>query len=285
MQNKPHELLGTNGVAELLGVHPKHVYRLLRRGLPAHRMGGEWRFDRQEVLDWVRAQPGRAAPRIERSREVAAPPLLAANGDVCIEQLLRTVFKATGQTIGFVQADHNSGRALVESGDVVAAGVHGTSQSESVTSMVQFHVTRRELGIASTKGKKLRSLADLAGLRLASRSPTAGARAELDRALLEHGLDPGRLHRRALVCASHRDVVIAVLSGKADAGLVTVAWADRAGLACLPFAEEDYRLCLQATEIAREPGRSIVRALQDPAIRKLLASTAGYDPRDAGALR
>ncbi len=33
--------LTTREVAELLRVHPKHVYRLRKRGLPAHRVGDE----------------------------------------------------------------------------------------------------------------------------------------------------------------------------------------------------------------------------------------------------
>src|SRR4051794_27145097 len=43
-------LLTTEEVASLLRVHPKHVYRLLKKGLPARRVGSEWRFERGEVL-------------------------------------------------------------------------------------------------------------------------------------------------------------------------------------------------------------------------------------------
>ncbi|MEX1362501.1 MAG: helix-turn-helix transcriptional regulator [Nannocystaceae bacterium] len=48
------ELLTSAEVARLLRVHPKHLYRLLRRGLPGHRLGrGHWRFARAEVLAWM----------------------------------------------------------------------------------------------------------------------------------------------------------------------------------------------------------------------------------------
>ena len=49
-------LLTTRDVAALLKVHPKHVYRLLKRGLPAHRVGDEWRFDEDEVRRYCRAR-------------------------------------------------------------------------------------------------------------------------------------------------------------------------------------------------------------------------------------
>ena len=47
-------LLTTEEVAKLIRVHPKHVYRLLKKGLPARRVGSEWRFDRDEVMAWSR---------------------------------------------------------------------------------------------------------------------------------------------------------------------------------------------------------------------------------------
>jgi putative molybdopterin biosynthesis protein len=287
----PHtELLGTLDLARLLKVHPKHVYRLLRRGLPAHRLGGEWRFDQAEVLAWVRRgttqqrQAAAEAPSSVVSAAAPPPPLLAANGDVCVELLLRATCELTGQTLGFVQADRTSGQVLVESGSVVAAGVHGKGPSRE-TGLVGVHLTRRQLGLAFPKRTKLRSLAELAGLKLATRPASAGVRVLFDEALRETGLDPERAQRRALIRGSHRDVVLAVLSGRADVGVTTVAWAESAGLASLPFAEEDYRLQLRSDELTREPGRALIRTLQGREIRKLLASVAGYDPRDAGALR
>src|SRR5215470_15364419 len=88
-------LLTTGDVAQLLRVHPKHVYRLLRRGLPGRRVGGEWRFLADEVLAWSGARPARAAPSTGEAANQGAsspgearPPLLAANGDVAVECLL-----------------------------------------------------------------------------------------------------------------------------------------------------------------------------------------------------
>lgn len=51
------ELLTSAEVAALLRVHPKHLYRLLRQGLPGRRVGrGHWRFRRDEVLGWIGAR-------------------------------------------------------------------------------------------------------------------------------------------------------------------------------------------------------------------------------------
>src|SRR5262245_51197340 len=89
-------LLTSSEVADLLRVHRKQVYRLMKQGLPAHRLGGEWRFVRAEVLAW--AERGGAAPPPPLGEEAtpvhrgtsgaSPPPLLAANGDVVVEDLL-----------------------------------------------------------------------------------------------------------------------------------------------------------------------------------------------------
>ena len=42
-------------VAELLQLSESSVYRLLKKknGLPAHKIGGAWRFIKKEVVQWV----------------------------------------------------------------------------------------------------------------------------------------------------------------------------------------------------------------------------------------
>ena len=160
------QLVGTNDVARLLSVHPKHVYRLLRRGLPAHRLGGEWRYDAREVMAWVHERPARSptpdAPLpLAAASALEAPPLLAANGDVCVELLVRAVSEATGQTLGFVAADRTSGQKLVEAGRVAAAGVHGDPIARPEDELIRIHVTRRQLGLAFRKRDRLRSLASV----------------------------------------------------------------------------------------------------------------------------
>jgi len=65
-------LLTAAAAAELLGIHPDHLYRLARRGdLPALRFGRDLRFEREAVL-----AAGRAAG--ERVVTVKLPRAAAA---------------------------------------------------------------------------------------------------------------------------------------------------------------------------------------------------------------
>jgi len=56
-------------VAEYLNVDPKTVYRMVKRGdLPGFKVGGSWRFRREDIDDWIAQQKEAAARRDEEDR-------------------------------------------------------------------------------------------------------------------------------------------------------------------------------------------------------------------------
>ncbi len=248
-------LLTSGEVADLLRVHPKHVYRLLRRGLPAKRVGGKWLFERGEVLRWAEAQGQHSEGEVDSATTAStaaaatSPPLLAANGDLAIELLLRLARDAHSPCVGFVQADRSTGVALLDERSVLAVGVHGdeaASQPQHSGRTAWLHLVDRQVGLVRQRGR-VRSVTELTRLRLASRPASAGVREYLDVALRKAGLDPARLHQRALLLPSHRDVVCAVARGEADVGLASSAWAAQLGLSFTPLLEEPYGLLIRAT--------------------------------------
>jgi len=49
-------LLTVKEVAELLRVSTQTLYKMLEQGsIPALRIGNQWRFERQQVTDWLTA--------------------------------------------------------------------------------------------------------------------------------------------------------------------------------------------------------------------------------------
>ena len=51
-------------VAEYLNVDPKTVYRLVNRGdLPGFKVGGSWRFQKDDLDDWIARQKEAAASK------------------------------------------------------------------------------------------------------------------------------------------------------------------------------------------------------------------------------
>ncbi len=288
-------LLTTKEVAALLRVHPKHVYRLLKRGLPAHRVGDEWRFDEAEALRWARsARDGASADPLPAESPAppslaGAAPLLAGNGDLALEVLLDGLRDEGAPLLGHVQADHETGLGLLRRTDVLAAGCHGDAAPALAGAgrdkLAWLHLAVRELGLAFERGRRVRRLSFIVGRRLASRPPTAGIRARLDEALLRDGIDPGAAQAGATLYPSHRDAVLAVVRGDADVALASRAWAVRAGLGFLPFVTEGYGLALRAEALGDARIVALGERAQSAAYRKRLEAEFGYDARRAGELR
>ena len=285
------QLLTTVEVAEVLRVHPKHVYRLLKKGLPARRVGSEWRFSREDVLAWSGRKAGAAqaeAPRPPRREARRSPPrpLVAANGDVAMLSLLALAASKGPPLLGFVQADMGEAADLLRRRAVLAAGAHAGGFPSHVGDerVARLHLVTREIGLVHAAARPLR-LADLPRLRLASRPPSAGVRGYLDGALRAEKLDPGRVHENALLLRSHLEVVLAVAAGRADVGLGSPAWGERAGLAFEPLATEPYGLIVSARDLGDPRVVRLCEVAQGEAFRAEAGAVRGYDTTGAGDIR
>lgn len=297
-------LLTTRDVADLLRVHPKHVYRLLKRGLPAVRVGDEWRYEREAVLHWaaqasrqaaqpvavvaaaaVAAEP--AAPAQSPSPALVAgpaPPLLAANGDRAVELVLEALRDAGGPLLGLVLDDHAGSARLLASGQVLVAGQHGGNETPPGAKWARLHLMTREVGLCARA--RLHKLdASIAGRRIASRPPTAGVRRRLDAALTKAGADLSSVYRNAVELESHRAVVLAVGAGRADVGLTTHAWAASAGLQFRALGSESYELVVQAASLGDARIIALAELLQSGRLRKRLRDGFGYGVNKTGELR
>jgi putative molybdopterin biosynthesis protein len=281
-------LLTTAEVAALLRVHPKHVYRLLKKGLPARRVGSEWRFDRSDVLVWS----GGSAPDADVASPVlptarAPPSLIAGNGDIALMTLLRLSAERGPPLLGFIQADGGSSLDLLAQGAVLAAGAHAGGFPTHVGGerVARIHLVTREIGLLTRPGSKSLRIEDLAGLTLASRPQTAGVRSYLNDALRAAHLDPDVVHRRAQLLPSHLEVVLAVVSGRADVGLASRAWGERAGLVFHHLARESYGLIVKASDLGDVRVVRACEIAQGEAFRSEVGAVRGYDAEGAGDIR
>lgn len=280
-------LLTTVEVASLLNVHPKHVYRLLRRGLPARRIGGDWRYDRDEVLRW-----GAPAQAVVADAADVAPPrattaaLLAANGDVLVERLLELV-NERAPLVGFVKADRDRALDLLGAGEVMLAGSHGRAFPTAAAGLrlARIHLADREVGLVAPPGKPVPTPAKLGRLRFAYRPQTAGVVVHLERIARDEKLDLAKLLARAVRLDSHREVVFAVLRGEADVGLATRAWAETVGLAFRPLATESYGLLVRAADLPRAEVVRLCEVAQSRRFLDRIGAIAGYDASDCGTMR
>jgi putative molybdopterin biosynthesis protein len=292
-------LITTKEVATVLKVHPKHVYRLLKRGLPAHRVGDEWRFDEEEVRRFCRSRGTALVAEREQDGQVSdlpfalspaadnPPSFVAANGDVAVELLLETVRRSCGPCLGHIPADHETGLALLRKNAVLVSGFHGETmpQGFSAAGLARIHLVQREVGLVFPRGSSLRRASAIVGRRLAGRPLTAGIRVHLDAELAKEGVESERVYKDALMLDSHRDVVMAVVRGEAAVGLASQAWAARAGLGFLALASEHYGLLLRGKNLGDSAIVSLCEVAHSAAFRKRLACETGYVASRAGEIR
>lgn len=278
-------LLTTVEVAALLQVHPKHVYRLIRRGLPAKRVGGEWRFERGEVLAWTGQPVASDEPRIEPATTATA--LLAANGDVAVELLLDHVNKTRPPWLGFVRSDRDRALAMLERGEVLLAGSHGRGfpRTAGAARLARIHLVVREVGLVAGSGIEVPPLAGLGKLAFAYRPQSAAIVVHFERAVAKAKLDPTKLLAKATIFDSHQAVATAVASGRARVGLTTRAWAHRLGLGFRALATESYGLLVRATSLGEPLVVRVCEAAQSSALRAAIAEIPGYEVADMGAIR
>jgi excisionase family DNA binding protein len=70
----PENLLTASEVAQYLKVQIETVYNLIRKaGLPAAKIGGQWRFREAELAQWVEAQRSSGPQSLSESTEPRRP--------------------------------------------------------------------------------------------------------------------------------------------------------------------------------------------------------------------
>jgi putative molybdopterin biosynthesis protein len=292
-------LLKSAEVADLLRVHPKQIYRLLDQGLPARRVGSEWRFLREEVLAWSLSRRGvglaaEESPKTlpstpEPSAGPAPPPLIAANGDVLVETLLdlHAARAPARPFVGLVRTDSDGGLAALRDGSVLFAGYHGEAAPAYLDDIriARLHLGLRSVGLASAPGTDAPQVLNLRDQRLASRPTSAGVRRHLDRALATEGVKLREARGAVVEFRTHVDAVIAVVRGEADVALTTSGWAARLGLPFTPLVEEPYDLLIRAAFLGHPVAVGLCESAQDPGFRLRISRLGGYDGAKAGSIR
>ena len=208
------EWLTTIEVAAVLRVHPKHVYRLLRQGLPARRVGGQWRFSADEVLAW--AERGRAAGGVapEHVDTDAGPALLAVESGVLNDALCAVLGADPGQ-VGQVAASPLEVERLLAGGVVQAGVVLGEEPMAFPT--LRVHLAALPYGWVGTVN-------DGAPVAVPDRMSGAGVAMRHVAGLPE--TEP---------FGSEEQCVFAVAGGRVSAAFACGVWAERLGLPFRPL--------------------------------------------------
>ena len=92
------ELLTTREVEQLIQLNRVTIYRLIREeNFPAVKLGGQWRFPRQQVEAWLEAhgieskQPAASSPTETSKQTTTAADITATTGTSDLKQLFNTI--------------------------------------------------------------------------------------------------------------------------------------------------------------------------------------------------
>jgi putative molybdopterin biosynthesis protein len=145
---------------------------------------------------------------------------------------------------------------------------------------------RWELGLATAPGNPLaiRGFADLArpGLRIVNREDGSGARAALDQALGDLGIQPHSVDGYQFEAGGHLEVAAAIAAGLADAGVTIRLGADAYGLHFIPHREERYDLVFMDQEAESMPIKAMLDALNTRRFAREIGQLCGYDTAEMG---
>lgn len=145
-----------------------------------------------------------------------------------------------------------------------------------------------EEGFATAPGnpKEIRDAAALArrGVRFVNRETGSGSRALLDQLLKDSGVPTARVDGYGRVTTGHLAAAYTVLSGDADACLVTGSAARAFGLDFVPLHTERYDFVLRKDTLQLPAAQAFLELLQRASLRRKLSSIAGYDTAHTGAV-
>lgn len=285
--------LTSKEAAAFLRVHPKHVYRLLRRGLPAQRVGGHWRFTAAELHIWAQRAGETASfpPKGNNKQQLATgeqgAQLMAAADDLPLQWLVAAVNEHYPPSLAWIGAGATPALSWLDGGAVLAVGVLGELCVPTGARLARLHVAHDEFGLIGPHDRPPPRLASLAKghARLASWVVGTDVRTLLDAVLHREGMDSRRVHQGALTTASHFDVVSAVLRQQALVGVTTGSWARRCGLPFQPLGSRPLGLVVQASALASPVLVRAWEVLQTVAFRQRLEHEGGCDVSEPAAIR
>jgi putative molybdopterin biosynthesis protein len=287
------EFLTTKEVAALLRIKERKVYELVaENAVPVSRVTGKLLFPRAMVEAWVWRH---AEYRGGIEGLQARPPVVAGSHDPLLEWALRE----SGSELAAFFDGSLDGLGRLAAGKAVAAGLH--VYEPEVADWNREHVARAMPGapvvllewawrsqglvVAAGNPKGIVALEDLAGLTLIPRQQQSGSHLLLEHLLRAAGIARERLELLAPPARSEADVALAVLDGKADAGLAVETVARQFRLGFVPLFRERYDLAIWRREVFERPLQLLLTFCRGAAFLRRAAELGGYDVGGLGTVR
>jgi len=295
--------MNTREVAEYLDINEKQVYALIKSGrIPATRATGKWLFPKDMIDSWLLedARAGFTEGR-QRTRKIGGALLAAGSNDPVLD-ILQTSLRKDHPEFYIFSASTGSRDGLValNAGYTDIAWTHlwdPRDNSYNIPYLAQYMPDRkgivvnlfyRELGFVTARENPLgiQGFDDLArkGVRFINRQPGAGTRVLLDIHLERLGIVTSLISGYEQEVFTHLEVGLAVLSGKSDVGIASIAIANFLGLNFVPITRERFDMVLDQNLFFEKSVQILMDVLHDPAFRLRVEGVGRYDFSDSGRI-
>ena len=285
------DLLTTKEVADYLRIKERRVYELVRQGaIPCTRVTGKWLFPRVQIDLWL-------AENAAGEQTVAPPPVIAGSHD----PLLDWAVKESGCGLALLPGGSLDGIDRFAQGEAMLAGLHlfDAASSEfnvpavrdklSGQGIVLLEWAVRQQGLVLTPGNphNIRGLRDLAraDVRVMRRQRAAGSHVLLAHLLEREGLTPEDLRFTDETARGETDLGLAILEGRAEAGLAVEAVACSLKLDFLPLLRERYDVLVRRRDYFSAPVQRLFTFARSETFADRAAQMGGYDISGLGAVR
>ena len=287
------ELMNTREVAEYLRLKERKVYALVaNRLIPCSRVTGKWLFPKRLIDLWI-IQHTESPASLQAA---AAPPVMAGSHDPLLEWACRE--SECGLALLF--GGSLDGLTRVADRQALACGLQvlepekGSYNVDLIgralanLQVVGLEWAYREQGLIVAAGNPL-AIADLKDLacrraRFVDRQQEAGSHLLLNHLLSQQGLSLANLHIELPPARSETDVALAVLEGKADAGLGIAAVARQFRLDFIPLRRERYDLVVGRRDYFESPFQKLLNFTRIPRFAEKAEQFGGYDISGLGRI-
>jgi excisionase family DNA binding protein len=285
------EFLTTREVADYLRVKERRVYELVRQGaIPCTRVTGKWLFPKTLIDVWL-------AENAAGESTAAPPPVIAGSHD----PLLDWAVKESGCGLALLPGGSLDGIARFANGEAMLAGLHlldGDSGEFNVPAvraslpgpglvLLEWAVRQQGLVLGPGNPRGIGGVRDLAGgaVRVMRRQREAGSYLLLAHLLAGAGVAADDLRYADETARGETDLGLAILEGRADAGLAVEAVARSLKLAFLPLLRERYDLLMRRRDYFSAPVQRLFAFARGETFTARAAQMGGYDVSGLGAVR
>lgn len=293
---KDSEFLTTKEVADYLRIKERRIYELVRqRAIPCTRVTGKWLFPKALIDLWL-------AEGVDGEAAVRPPPVVAGSQD----PLLDWAVKESGCGLALLAGGSLDGVRRFAAGEAVAAGLHlydaeaddfnlpalraslsGPVLARQGLVLLEWAWRTQGLVVAAGNPHGVAAIADLKAkrLRVVQRQREAGSHL-----LLAHLLERADLALKDLELApetarGETDLGLAILEGRADAGLAVEAVARTLKLGFVPLMRERFDLLLRRHDYFEPPLQTLFAFARSQSFRDRAAQMGGYDVAGLGTVR